>query len=84
MRTTVRLSEELLTQAKKKALRDGTTFTALVERGLRLVLDPPKPPQAERKMPRVSSVSGRQLVDTTKTSELLDTLDEQLPLEKRR
>jgi hypothetical protein len=84
VRTTVHLSEELLAQAKKKALRDGTTFTALVERGLRLVLDSPKSAQASRRMPRISSVSGRQLVDTVKTGELLDGLDEQLPIEKRR
>jgi hypothetical protein len=35
-------------------------------------------------LPRVSSTVGRQLIDITRTSEVLEFLDEQLPLEKRR
>jgi len=84
MRTTVRLPEELILQAKNKALRDGTTLTALIETGLRLVLDAPKRVQPKRKMPRVSSVAGRQLVDTTQIGKLLEELDEDLPIERRR
>ena len=84
MRTTVRLSDDLLAQAKRKALSEGTTLTALIERGLRLVVEPPRQPRADRIMPRVSSVSGRQLIDTTKTSEMLALLDEELPIEKWR
>jgi hypothetical protein len=38
MRTTVRLSEGLLREAKAEAARRGETVTALIERGLRLVL----------------------------------------------
>jgi hypothetical protein len=38
MRTTVRLSEGLLREAKAEASRRGETVTALIERGLRLVL----------------------------------------------
>ena len=38
MRTTVRLDERLLRDAKAEALRRGETVTALIERGLRLVL----------------------------------------------
>lgn len=37
-RTTVRLPEELLTRAKRKAAKDGTTLTALIEQGLRAVV----------------------------------------------
>lgn len=84
MRTTVRLSNDLVTQAKQRALSDGTTLTALIESGLRLVLESPRPPKSERIYPRVSSVSGRQLVDTTRSGELIDQLDEELPVEKRR
>ena len=84
MRTTVRLPEELLTRAKARAARDNTTLTSLIEKGLRSVLEQPKGDHPPRVMPRVSSVSGRELVDTTKTSELLEYLDEELPLEKRR
>jgi hypothetical protein len=38
MRTTVRLSDRLLEQAKREATRRGETLTALIEQGLRLVL----------------------------------------------
>ena len=83
MRTTVRLPEELLSRAKKHAAREGTTLTELIERGLRTVLQKPAA-QPERTYPPVSPQTGRKLVDVTKTSELLELLDEELPLEKRR
>jgi len=37
-RTTVRLPEELLSRAKRKAAAEGRTLTALIEDGLRLVV----------------------------------------------
>ena len=84
MRTTVRLPEELLARAKARAARDNTTVTALIAEGLRFVLDASRPARPERVMPRVSSAFGRELIDTTKTSEVLEYLDQDLPLEKRR
>ena len=41
MRTTVRLDDALLERAKREAARRGETLTALIERGLRLVLARP-------------------------------------------
>ena len=38
MRTTVRLDEHLLRQAKREANERGETLTSLIEQGLRLVL----------------------------------------------
>jgi hypothetical protein len=38
MRTTVRLEDALISQAKREAERRGETLTALIEQGLRLVL----------------------------------------------
>ncbi len=38
MRTTVRLDDALLERARREAERRGETLTALIERGLRLVL----------------------------------------------
>ena len=38
MKTTVELSDSLLRQAKRMALRERTTVKALIERGLRLVV----------------------------------------------
>jgi len=37
-RTTVRLPEELLTRAKRKAATEGRTLTSLIAEGLRLVI----------------------------------------------
>jgi len=42
MRTTVRLDDRLLEQARREAERRGETLTALIERGLRLVLAKPQ------------------------------------------
>jgi len=48
MRTTVRLDDSLLDQARREAARRGTTLTALIEQGLRLVLRRPlKRPEHE-------------------------------------
>lgn len=63
--TTIRLPEDLLRQAKRKAAADGRTFTALVEEALRTALA--AAPKAERRkivFPRVSSASGG-LVEAT-------------------
>ena len=37
-RTTIRLPEELLERAKRKAAAEGRTLTSLIEEGLRLVV----------------------------------------------
>ena len=42
-RTTVRLPEDLVRRAKKKALAEGRSLTALIEDGLRKVLDEQRP-----------------------------------------
>jgi hypothetical protein len=58
-RTTVRLPEELLRRAKRKALADGRTLTSLIEDGLRQVLDQNRgAAKRERKLPRVSTATG--------------------------
>ena len=42
MRTTVRLDPALMAKAKKESARTGETLTAMIERGLRLVLAGPR------------------------------------------
>jgi hypothetical protein len=78
MRTTVRLDEELLRQAKAVAAREGETVTSLIERGLRLVLASARrrPRRARVTLP-VSRAKGgtRRGVNLDDSSALLDILD---------
>jgi hypothetical protein len=46
-RTTVRLPQDLLNRAKRKALAERRTLTSLIEEGLRLVV------HQRRKLPRI-------------------------------
>jgi predicted transcriptional regulator len=58
-RTTVRLPDELLRRAKRKAAAEGRTLTSLIEDGLRLVVaEARKPAKAKRVMPRISKATG--------------------------
>jgi hypothetical protein len=76
-RTTVRLPEELVKRAKRKATAEGRTLTALIEEGLRLVLFKSKPAKTERVMPRVSNATGGLLpgVDLTSSSAIQEMDD---------
>jgi hypothetical protein len=71
MRTTVRLPEDLLRRAKRKAAAENRTLTSLIEEGLRLVLDEPKPGKARRVLPPVSTATGGLMpgVDLTRLSD---------------
>ncbi len=78
MRTTVRLPEELLTRARRKAAAEGRTLTALIEEGLRLVTAEKKTTQpVKRVMPRVSKAKGGLLpgVDLDKFSSIQEADD---------
>jgi hypothetical protein len=78
MRTTVRLDEALLDQARREAARRGVTLTALIEQGLRLALRRPRPPsRTERVRLPVSRAAGGALpgVDLNDTADLLDRMD---------
>ena len=58
-RTTVRLPEDLLRRAKRKAATEGRTLTALIEDGLRLVVaEHPKSAKGRREMPPPSKATG--------------------------
>jgi ribbon-helix-helix CopG family protein len=59
MRTTIRLPEDLLRRAKRKAAAEGRTLTALIEDGLRSVVDErPKPTRRRRVALPVSKAKG--------------------------
>ena len=79
MRTTVRLDEGLLREAKTAAARQGETVTALIERGLRLVLAASqRRPTRPRIVLPVSRATGgvRPGVDLDDSSAVLDLLDD--------
>jgi hypothetical protein len=58
-RTTVRLPDDLLRRAKRKAVAEGRSLTALIEDGLRRVLNErPSAGKAKRVRPRISTATG--------------------------
>ena len=78
MRTTVRLDEALLAQAKKEAARRGTTLTALIEQGLRSVIArrPDARKRAAVKLPRCGAGGGViPGVDLNDSAALLDRME---------
>ncbi len=72
MRTTVRIKDDLLHRAKKRAAYEGRTLTSLIEEGLSLILTRPKmDPRKRVKLP-VSKASGGVLpgVDLNRSGDL--------------
>jgi hypothetical protein len=58
-RTTVRLPEELLKRAKRKAAAEGRTLTSLITDGLQhVVSEPRRAAKHGRVLPRVSKAKG--------------------------
>jgi hypothetical protein len=58
-RTTVRLPQDLLSRAKRKAAAEGRTLTSLIEDGLRLVVaENRKLTKAKRVLPPISTATG--------------------------
>jgi len=58
-RTTVRLPEELMRRAKRKAADEGRSLTALIEDALRRVLEnQSSAPKAKPVLPPVSTATG--------------------------
>jgi hypothetical protein len=77
-RTTVRLPEELLMRAKRKAAAEGRTLTALIEEGLRVVVAKGRREKPETSvLPPVSKAKGGLLpgIDLTSFSKLQETDD---------
>lgn len=58
-RTTVRLPQDLLRRAKRKAASEGRTLTSLIEDGLRRVMsDNIKTVKPKRVLPPISAATG--------------------------
>jgi hypothetical protein len=78
MRTTVRLPQDLLNRAKRKAAAEGRTLTSLIEDGLRAVVDArSKPVRRRRVVLPVSKATGGLLpgVDLTRFSDYQEMED---------
>jgi len=72
MRTTIRLRDELLKRAKRRAAEEHRTLTSLVEEGVALMLARPRQKRRERVELPVSRASGGVLpgVDLNRSSDL--------------
>jgi hypothetical protein len=76
MRTTVRLDEHLLAEAKKRAAESGTTLTSVLEQALRESLAR-RSPKAKGKPVRLKTFRGsgaRAGVDLDDSAALLDLM----------
>jgi predicted component of type VI protein secretion system len=77
-RTTVRLPDDLVRRAKRKAAAEGRSLTSLIEEGLRRILNERTPgAKASRVLPPVSSaiggvMPGSDLSETTALQEMED------------
>lgn len=76
MRTTIRINDDLLKQAKKHAASEGRTLTSLVEEGLTLILTSPKAERRERVEIPVAKASGGIFpgVDLNRSSDLKEVM----------
>lgn len=77
-RTTVRLPQDLLNRAKRKAAAEGRTLTSLIEDGLRLAIaGSRKAEKGKRVLPRVSTATGGPMpgIDLTDGSALQEADD---------
>jgi len=77
MRTTVRIDDALLKQAKLEAARRGETLTSLIEEGLRLVIAQSRAKKKRRVVLPVSSATGGVFpgVDLDDSAALLDIME---------
>lgn len=77
-RTTVRLPEELLSRARRKAAQEGRTLTSLIEYGLRLALTEKRGVSKQKRgVPPVSKATGglRPGIDLNKFSVIQELED---------
>jgi hypothetical protein len=79
MRTTINLPDGLAEAAKAKAKADGTTFTSLVEEGLRAVLEREDQTLPSEPLPAYGDPEATILIDLTDRDAVWDALDADSP-----
>jgi hypothetical protein len=75
MRTTINLPDGLAEAAKAKARAQGTTFTSLVEEGLRTVLERDDPVSVADPLPAYGNPDAKILIDLTDRDAVWTALD---------
>lgn len=76
MRTTIRIDDSLLAEAKRRAAGAGTTLTKLIEDALREALARRPPPKRERVgLPTFGGRGLRPGVDINESAALRDVMD---------
>ena len=77
MRTTVRINDDLLQRAKKRAADEGRTLTSLIEDAMRLIVAKPKATRRERVELPVSKASGGVLpgIDLNRSGDLEEAMN---------
>ena len=79
MRTTVRLRDDLLQRAKRRAAAEGRTLTSIIEEGVTIVLSTPVVREGRPRVGvPVSGVGGgtRPGVDLNRSSDLESVMDD--------
>jgi hypothetical protein len=78
MRTTIRLRDDLLRRAKKRAAEEERTLTSIVEEGVSLVLARPRRPRRAHVQIPMSEASGGVLpgIDLNRASDLEAAMEE--------
>jgi hypothetical protein len=78
MRTTIRIRDDLLKRAKKRAAEEGRTLTSVIEDALALVVAKPKAKRRGRVELPVSRASGGVLpgIDLNRSSDLEEAINE--------
>jgi len=76
MRTTIRINDDLLKQAKKQAAGKGCTLASLVEDGLALILSKPKTGRRKRVDLPISKATGDILpgIDLNRSGDLEEVI----------
>ena len=67
VKTTIEIADDLFHKVHALAQRENTTFRALTERGLRLILDG-GPPRKKKKLPPLLTVKGKGLTEEFKNA----------------
>jgi len=77
MRTTIRLPNDLLSKARRKAVDEGRTLSSLIQEALETALAEPKLARRTRVRLPVSRASGGTLpgVDLNRSGDLLDHME---------